>query len=239
MMRFSRATGRFMKLGDCRRWRLPYLFNKNLKADISGVAAIETALVLPLLFLIGFGGMELANYVLIHSRLSQVALTVADNASRIGATTGQVREVDIQEIFTGARLQGQGIDWDRKGRIILSSLEERTINGVKTQTIRWQRCLGGLSHPSTYGSVGENLGASSSSTSGMGPSDSKIRVSPGTAIMFVELAYQYEPSIMPQLFGSRKLVYTAAFNVREARNLDAGTDGIIQVGNSMPCTTTT
>jgi hypothetical protein len=209
-----------------------------------GVAAIETALILPLLFLLGFGGMELANYLLVHSRLSQIALGLADNASRIGGTTGQVHIRDIQEIFVGAEYQSNGMDWKNNGRMILSSLEVRkdTADKKDKQKIHWQRCFGGLAHPSSYGDQGEYLGEADAEDGGMGPDGNKIKATAGTAVMFVELAYNYNPIVMPDLIGEQKITYTAAFNVREARDLDANDKmGIIhpesvKTPKIVPCT---
>jgi hypothetical protein len=207
----------------------------DLVADFRGVAIIETAFALPLLLLIGLGGMELAHFVITHSRVSQAALGVADNASRIGGTTGQVREIDINEVFTGAVLQTAGMDWSSNGRIILSSLEQRTVNGTVQQWIHWQRCFGGLAANSSFGLTGVDVGAT-----GMGPVGRKVLAGADTAIMFVEVVYLYRPILAPATIGEQRIHYTAAFNVREARDLEAGTNksGVVATPGVTPSSCT-
>jgi hypothetical protein len=189
------------------------------------VAIIETAFALPLILLVGLGGIELAYLVLTHSRISQAALGVADNASRIGGITGLVTDADIVEVFTGAALQTPGMDWKNDGRIILSSLEEKTVNKTSQQYLGWSRCFGGLVdgvQPMTV-----------SSSNGMGSAGHTIKASSGTAVMFVEVFYNHKPIVMPDLFGTRRIHYTAAFNVREARDL---TKGAGTAGDDTKCT---
>jgi hypothetical protein len=37
----------------------------------------------------------------------------------------------------------------------------------------------------------------------------------GTAVMFVEVAYTYQPLVSNDIFGAKVIRYTSAFNVRE------------------------
>lgn len=196
----------------------------SLIRDHKAVAIIETAFALPLLLLIGLGGIELAYLVLTHSRISQAALGVADNASRIGGTTGVVREIDINEVFRGAVLQTGGMNWQSDGRIILSSLEERKVSGASQQFVRWSRCFGGL--------VAGVQPMAVESATGMGPVGRKITAASDTAVMFVEVFYLHRPLVMPALFGERTIHYTAAFNVREARDLASG---VVTPGSTSSC----
>ena len=53
---------------------------------------------------------------------------------------------------------------------------------------------------------------------GMGPGTTaatKITSGTGTAVMFVEVAYTYQPLVTDALFGPKIIRYTSAFNVRE------------------------
>ncbi|WP_331010398.1 TadE/TadG family type IV pilus assembly protein, partial [Sphingomonas sp.] len=130
--------------------------------DRSGVAMIEFAVGIPLLLMLGFGGMEVARFALATLRISEIAMTVADNAGRVRTS---IDEADINELMTGAKMIGNGIGFAANGRIILSDLEQRTTtsgaggvgpitadnpNGYR-QWIRWQRCSGALNVASSYG----------------------------------------------------------------------------------------
>lgn len=190
--------------------------------DNRGVAIIEAAFALPLLLLLGLGGMELAHLVITHSRINQVGFSVADNASRIGGSTGDVREYDLEELATSITLMTQGMAFEDKGRVVLSSVE-RKADG--THWIRWQRCIGGLTDQSSYVREGSDLEQNS-----VGTGNGEISVSDSSqAIMLVEIFYHYEPFLVRDLFGSSTIRNEFAFTVREARNLTKGvvpTDGV-------------
>lgn len=185
---------------------------------------IEMAFAIPLLVLVGFGGMEVANLVLTHTRISQIGLSAADNASRIatGSNMSQpiIREIDINEIFTGVEKQAGNLDFRANGRIILSSLERNTQGG---QWIHWQRCFGDLDVDSSYGAQGD--GATGTDLAGMGPEDRQVSASDGTAVMFVEVFYDYQPLLYGKWVTNKRLHSVAAFNVREARDLKGPTGG--------------
>jgi hypothetical protein len=200
-----------------------------LARDVGGAILVEMAFAMPLLIGIGFAGMEIANLTLTTTRVSQMGLSAADNASRIAfgsslALPG-VREIDVNNVFTGLQEQGRGMDFENKGRIILSSLERNKDGG---QWIHWQRCFGKLKFNSTYGEAG--TGISGTSFPGMGPGGAEVTASTGTAVMFVEIVYKYEPLLYGQWLGEKTLRSTAAFNIREGRDLS-------QVYNPSPSVT--
>lgn len=183
---------------------------KRLTRESSGVALIEFALSLPVILSMGLGGLELANYAIATERVSQIAMTAADNAARVRSS---IDEQDVNEVMAGAKFVGSKINFAQNGRIILSSLEENA--GKTGQWIRWQRCAGAKSATSSFGV--QDAGKNDSSLPGMGPTGKKITAVSGTAVMFVEVFYDYQPIVpMPSLgYGTKTLNFTAAFNVRE------------------------
>ncbi|WP_432769091.1 MAG: hypothetical protein HEQ22_17330 [Sphingopyxis sp.] len=191
--------------------------------DTRAVIIIEMAFVIPLLVLVGFGGLEVANLTMSTTRISQIGLSAADNAARIafGSNLSQprVREIDINEVFTGVEEQARGLDFRRNGRVILSSLERNPDGG---QWIHWQRCYGELDVDSSYGVQG--TGATGTGFAGMGPAGREVTASSGTAVMFVEIVYEYQPLAFGAWLGPRTIRSTAAFNIREGRDL-AGQNG--------------
>ena len=200
--------------------RLAKLRNaKRLARNEDGTVLIEFAAGLTFFMLIGFGGVEYMNYITIHTRISQIALTVADNASRsqngTSLTLPQMRQVDVNDIFKGAELQSQQFKLNEKGKIILSSLE---VNSSGSQVIRWQRCFGNGPYSSSFGKEG------ATPSGGMGPAGNKVTAQTGSAVMFVEVIYPYEPFLYGEWMSesSKKIQYTAAFQVRDARDLAAG-----------------
>ncbi|WP_243451158.1 TadE/TadG family type IV pilus assembly protein [Sphingosinicella sp. CPCC 101087] len=189
----------------------------SLSRDDRAVVMIEFAYALPVVVALALGALEATNLALAHLRVSQVAMTTADNAARVVA---QIDESDIDEIFAGAELVGRSLDFEANGRIILSSLQENgeTDEADAGQTIRWQRCFGDLDVDSLYGVEGD--GADDDSLEdGMGPEGKKITAQAGTAIMFVEVVYDYQPLVTENILGPMQIRYESAFNVRERTEL--------------------
>jgi|TARA_R100001244_G_scaffold20643_9_gene21754 hypothetical protein len=195
-------------------WKLADRFkNLPIVEDTSGLALLEFAFTAPVMLLIGLAGMETANLAVAHLQVSQIAMLVADNASRVRES---IDEADIREIFTGADLTGDAIDFSPNARIILSNLEVNGKSGSDAgQWIRWQRCYGGnTSYGSSYGQEGDGKD-DSSLVAGVGPTGNKITASPSTAINFAEVVYDYEPLISDRFFGNTVIRYQSAFVARE------------------------
>ncbi len=192
-------------------------FAAKLRADTRAVAFVETAFTLPVLLTAGLGGLEIANLMITHTRISGVALSVADNASRIASGSNlalpQVRETDVNDVFTGANLQGGNLNIATHGRIVLSSLEVNATNG---QWIHWQRCFGAKPWGSRYGA--EGTGALGTGFPGMGPAGQEVKATTGNPVMFVEIFYEYQPFMFGSFIGPKRIEYSAAFTVRDARD---------------------
>ena len=189
-----------------------------LRGCRSGAALIEFALALPVVLTLGLSGIEYASFGRAQLTVSQVALNLADNASRVGLTSTlaatQLRESDMNAVFTGARLQGAGINLTTYGRITLSSLEyvQQTYDTAPVQRIHWQRCVGlksGSGYDSTYGTT---------AASGMGDTGYKVNAPSGGGVMFIEVNYNYQP-LFGRLFITSTMIHsTASFVVRDNRD---------------------
>lgn len=194
--------------------------------DRRGVALVEFAYTLPLMLTLGLVGLETSNFVISRMRVSQIAMQTADNAARV---RDSIDETDINELFIGARISGESIDFGDHGRIILSSLEPTT-TGNK-QWIRWQRCYGMGTQTSSYGvPTAENA----STMTAMGPAGRQITAAPGTAVMFVEIWYEYQPLAFDWLLGHQTFHSTHAFNVRQ-RNDHVMKNGGLPSGQWSTC----
>lgn len=186
-----------------------------LRRSTSGVAATEMALGLPFLLAAGLWGIELANYGVVTMRVNQLAIHIADNASRIGDTSTlenrKIYESDINDLLRGANIQaGSSINFFASGRAIISSLE---VDSDGEQYIHWQRCVGAKTHDSTYGDTGDRLDP------GMGPVGREVIAFEGEAVIFVELAYDYKPLISARFVGTPEIRSIASFTVRDNRDL--------------------
>lgn len=193
---------------------------RTLAASRSGVAATEFALSLPLLLTAGLYGVETANQAVMQMRVSQIAVLIADNASRVGENSllgeTKIYESDINDVFYGANVEGGShFNLYDHGRVILSSLE--VVPGTEDQQyIHWQRCMGKKEYPSSYGNAGDGT---DSELPGMGPQGEEIVAIDDEAVMFVEVVWDYQPLVAGIFTHVDQLHATAAFNVRENRDL--------------------
>ncbi len=209
--------------------------NNPLRNANQGTVLMEFAAGLPFFMLIGFGGAEYMNYITTHTAISQLALTVADNASRSQNNTNlaspQMRELDVNDIFKGADIQANKLDFANRGRIVLSSLEQ---NATNQQYIHWQRCFGKGPYPSSYGTEGQIV------SGGMGPTGNKVLAPKDSAIMFVQVTYRYKPVMYAEWLSaaSRKITYTAAFQIRDSRDLAAGVTNPSPTATKSACSAT-
>ena len=195
-----------------------------LICDQAGVSVVEFALCLPVLVTLGMYGVEISHMVSANMQVSQLALAVADNASRLGQTdngavTPTVAESDIDAVMFGAITQGEALDFEGNGRIVLSSLERHT-NG--RQYIHWQRCAGELDRDSSYGNDSDQNGLTGPTLAGLGQPGRVVSANAGQAVMFVEVYYTYQPLFGDMFADATTFKHEAAFIVRDDRNLSGG-----------------
>lgn len=103
-----------------------------------GVAAVEFALVSPILFGLLLGGVEIGRYVLVHQKAEKMVYSVADIISQ-SADTG-VTAADVDAIFgASTEFMNPYDNFDTNGTLFLSSVHKEPL---ETQKIKWQ-CNGG------------------------------------------------------------------------------------------------
>lgn len=189
-----------------------------LRDDRRGVSFLEFALILPVLLTLGLYGTEMAYMATVNMQVGQMAASIADNASRLGQTdnsavTPTVTETQVDSVMAGALAEGAAFDFARNGRIILSSLE---VNSSGRQYIHWQRCRGGLSTLSKYGKAGDVV-------TGMG--DPLITATANSAVMYVEVSYDYKPLFGTMFVDAPRFRREAAYIIRDDRNITPGVTG--------------
>jgi hypothetical protein len=197
-------------------------FLTRLRECRSGIAMTEFALAAPLLMTAGLYGTEVAWLALTHLRISQTAMEIADNASRVGDTSSlqykKIYESDIDDVLRGSNIEaGKSVDLFKHGRVIISSLE--VVPGTNgNQYIHWQRCFGEKQWPSSFGKEGDGL--SGPTITGMGPAGDQVTAyDEQDAVIFVEIAYEYQPLFSKMFVGNTTINVHGAFNVRDSRDL--------------------
>ena len=198
---------------------------RTLLRDSTAVSVIEFALVLPLFMTLGMYGAEIAWMNAAALEASQVAIALADNASRLGQTdnsgvTPTITGADIDSVLTGALEEGKSIDLADHGRVILSSLEAHQTTG--NQYIHWQQCKGAMDKDSKHGTPDLTGSALAAIASGSKVGKSTVTAPPGSSVMIAEVWYQYQ-ALFGTMFVKPITIYEqAAVIVRDNRNLDPG-----------------
>ncbi|MFM5947972.1 MAG: TadE/TadG family type IV pilus assembly protein [Novosphingobium sp.] len=199
---------------------------RRLLRSTSGLAMTEFALGAPFLLMAGLWGTETANFALVNMKVGQLAVHVADNASRIGDTSTlrnrQIFEEDINDLLLGANLQGgKALDLYEHGRVIITSVEvwdqsrhNSTARSDGVQFAHWQRCKGALVVGSEFASENRAL------PNGIGPVGEEVQASVETPVIAVEVFYRYQPLISDQFIGDTTIRSFAIFAVRDDRDLE-------------------
>jgi len=232
---------------------------RRLRKDDGGLALLEFALALPVILFAGGYGIEISHYALVQLNISQFALNLADNASRVGVVSSNgvstLRETDINDVLQATKLQGDPIKLTTYGRITLSSLENvaQDYDKTTTQRIHWQRCIGvksGAGYDSSYGATAtaanlvtegnaapdgytasaDDKYAGVATATGMGDTGAKVMAPADTGVMFVEINYDYQPFFGTLFIAPSKIHYIASFVVRDNRDFT-------QISNPSPAAT--
>jgi hypothetical protein len=189
---------------------------RDLAGNASGVAMVELAVATPVFMAVTLSGIELTNFAIAKMRISQLALHVADNGSRIGMKTmltgdPQISEAQINDVLTGANLQSRSLALLTNGRVIMSSLEPDAAHSGKYM-IHWQRCKGLKNANSSYGVQGTN------NMTNMGPAGRQVVAPSGSGVIYVEIFYDYHPLVSGRLVSGTTIHEVAAMTVRDRRD---------------------
>lgn len=207
---------------------MPVTRVRKLITDCSGVSAVEFALVTPLFMTLGMYGAEIAWMNAAAMEASQVALALADNASRMGQTdnsgvTPTITAGDVASVLTGALEEGANVDLEANGRVILSSLETHPITGK--QYIHWQQCMGKGSQQSKHGKPDPTGSLVSTLTSGLKLNGRNLVAPSRSAVMVSEVWLTYNPLFGTMFMKPITIHEEAAIIVRDDRNVGAGLSG--------------
>jgi Flp pilus assembly protein TadG len=155
-----------------------------------GLAAVEFALILPVMIALLFGMAELSRAVFCRTAISQIASTVAD----LIAQENSVDADDFQNVYNAANIilypYYPDVSTQKPSIRITSVIYDAKKSGGTSGTVEWtckQPGSGTLS-PATL-SPGDNV------------SFGKQLLSSGGSVLMVEVAYNYNPPTTRELVG--------------------------------------
>ena len=206
-----------------------------LRGCDSGLAFVEFAMSLPVLLTLGLVGLETANYAMAHLRVSNIAMLTADNAARVRDI---IDEADVIELLTGAKMTGDNINFapERPHHPVRASSptrgrrhQHRPVDPLAALRRRAQLVATPPTlRPRTAAARRSPTAPKSTLATGRRPprrAAARRRPSPawaptdrgagGTAVMVVEVVYDYQPIVSEQLLRAAQIRYESAFNVRQ------------------------
>jgi len=161
------------------------------KEDSKGASMVEFALILPLLVTVSLGIYETTNYIMLSTKLNEIATGVANWVS------GQTNVATITDCLIGANLMGTDYGFSTKGAVVVSGFEQ--IGSTSNQKLVWrQASAGGASSITTDSATGQVVSAPFS-----------LALDP--QMIVVEVTYNYQPtfSYFIGIFPSVKLLKVA------------------------------
>lgn len=166
-------------------------------ADRDGGVLAEFGILLPVLTIILFSGIEVGRFTLLQQKLSRVAVSMSD---LIAQTDGNISITQVANLYEAAGFVVRPFELTNDGVIIVSSVSQTG----GTPTVNWQ-CVGAgsLAASSQLGTTG--------STATL-PAGFTMR--DGESAIIAEVVYDYEPFVAPDVIGSTTLRHRAMFRPR-------------------------
>jgi Flp pilus assembly protein TadG len=171
-----------------------------LKQDTRGAVLIELGMILPMMFLLLSGLVEVSLMISTRFKVSgaanQVALPASVSGSKIDE--GQLTDaLDHMDAFV-APID----DFDTDGKIIVAAVQGTASAG--TATIMWNRCMGGLSLPS----ADSVLAGADDSIYNM---PDGLTLGNGLTAVVVQVSYKYKPLFLGDFMPAGQKIITKTY----------------------------
>jgi hypothetical protein len=130
---------------------------------------------------------------------------------------------DVASALQGALEEGESVNLEDNGRVILSSLEMHPVTG--RQYIHWQQCSGKGSQQSKHGKPDPTGSLLTSLITGLKINGKNISAPSRSAVMVAEVWFTYTPLFGTMFMKPITIHEQAAIIVRDDRNVSAGLTG--------------
>jgi len=176
--------------------RIPFLRRlTRFGRDQRGIAAMEFAIIAPVLTLALLGGTELSRYTLMHQKLDRVSASV----SNMVAQSTTMKTVDFQNMWAAAKEIAKPFDLSTSNsKVIVSHIVAETDTNYR---IVWQRTgAGTLGQTSKLGAEGN-----------LATMPAGVTMKQGDTLVAVEVYGTYSAFVFPDLVD-QELVYKRSFD---------------------------
>lgn len=154
------------------------------------VAAVEFAIVLPVLTTLLLGAVEVTRFIIVTQKTEKAAMTISD----LVAQTEEVTIPNLNVLVLAVSEVMQPFDFNSGGYVIITSVSRVGSAGA---TVNWQYTGGGTwTHASQIGSTGLPATLPSGFT-----------LDPNEGIIVAEVYYNYRPMILNSLMPNNNTLY--------------------------------
>ncbi len=152
------------------------------------MAAVEMALMAPVLIALLLGTLDLGWRILASYKLERAAATLAD----LSARSRDLSSADLEDIFEAVAPIARPFDMENDGTAILSGVRDDT---GSQPTIVWQR------------SNGSGFGSRIGSEGGIADLDGVLDLDPGESVIVAEVFFRFRPLVGFVLQGPQDLYF--------------------------------
>lgn len=173
-----------------------------LRSDERGIAAVEFALCLTVLFVMFLGSVELTRYILIIQKLEKTVSMITDVTTQVDPHSSPLTTATMSQIMNATTDMMRPYTFGASGFVILTNV---TKTGSANPVIDWQYCGGGSL--SAVSKIGTTVGSNATLPSG-------YTMSSGEEVLIGEIFYQFSPITTQSIIPSTTLYRTSIFMPR-------------------------
>jgi len=194
--------------------RIKHLLGR-FRRDRRGVAAIEFALILPILVLLALGCFEVPRYVMLWQRMERAASGVSD----LVAQADEPLTLDqLTDIMSSGKLLMQPYDVMASGNIIVTSVNNPTGG---TTNVSWRVTCGSGGNTSKMGAVSSEPPAAQTAAPSANFPTSLLPLAKDNEVLVTEVYYTFTPVFKTFIYTGSTL-YANAFTRPRNHNLTTG-----------------
>jgi hypothetical protein len=164
--------------------------------DTRGTAAIEFAIILPTIFIMFMGVVEISNFIILNQRTEKVAHAIADLISQSETIT--TREMDT--ILNATEEMMEPFPFGANGHVIITSVHR---NPEESPEVAWRYEGGG-----TLQNVHSDFGGAPGQLS---PLPDGFVLNERETVIIAEVYYNYEPFLTSMFSSGSNQLYKYAF----------------------------